>query len=129
MRKLFLIMVIALMGWGYESISNAQLKNLSSKSSIIDIRTPSEWKETGVIEGSHLITFFQENGSYDARGFLDKIQKENIDKKPLVIICRSGNRSVPVSDFLTRQGFKDVYNVKNGIIGWISEGRSVVKVK
>ena len=114
--------------WGYDSITNEELKNLAPKSAIIDIRTPSEWKDTGVIAGSHLITFFQENGSYDARGFLNQIENEKIDKIPLIIICRSGNRSVPVSDFLTRQGYK-VYNVKKGIIGWISEGRGIVKVK
>ena len=30
---------------------------------VIDIRLPSEWYETGVLEGSHLITFLMASGA------------------------------------------------------------------
>ena len=29
---------------------------------LIDVRTESEWKQTGIVEGSHLLTFFDEKG-------------------------------------------------------------------
>ena len=40
-----------------EKINNEQLKNLIGSKAIplIDIRTPKEWLETGVIKGSYLI--------------------------------------------------------------------------
>lgn len=31
---------------------------------IVDIRTPAEWRETGVIADAVLLTFFAEDGSY-----------------------------------------------------------------
>ena len=36
---------------------------------IIDIRTSSEWKDTGIIENSIPITFFDEQGHYNADAF------------------------------------------------------------
>ena len=42
-----------------KDINNLQLISLMEKKvPIIDIRKESEWKETGIIEGSHLLTFF-----------------------------------------------------------------------
>ena len=32
---------------------------------VIDIRTPEEWNHTGVIDGSHLLTFADAGGRYD----------------------------------------------------------------
>ena len=33
--------------------------------------------------------------------------------------------SVPVADFLARQGYKNVYNMTDGIVGWYRNGFSV----
>jgi len=33
---------------------------------VIDVRRADEWKKTGVIEDSHLLTFFDKRGRYDA---------------------------------------------------------------
>ena len=45
----------------------------------------------------------------------------------MVVICRSGNRTKPVSQFLSQQaGYAKVYNVKSGIKGWLSDKGAVV---
>ena len=36
---------------------------------VIDLRTPEEWSHTGVIEGSHLVTFADAGGRYDIDGW------------------------------------------------------------
>lgn len=42
---------------------------------------------------------------------------------PLVIICRSGNRSATVADYLTGIGdWGDVANLEGGIIAWAAAG-------
>jgi len=44
----------------------------------------------------------------------------------VIVICRSGNRTRAVSQFLSQQaGYVKVYNVKYGIRGWLKEGRPV----
>jgi adenylyltransferase/sulfurtransferase len=38
--------------------------------------------------------------------------------RELVVMCRSGGRSMQVAQFLDRQGFRSVANLKGGILGW-----------
>lgn len=109
-------------------IDNGQLdKLLKSGVPIIDIRLPAEWEETGVVAGSKLLTFFDEHGRADAAGWLDKVKPIAKPKEPVIVICRSGNRTKAVSQFLSQQaGYATVYNVKNGIKGWIAAGAPVI---
>ena len=47
---------------------------------------------------------------------------KNLDnKKNLIIICKSGVRSYHVCQFLHQEGFKNIYNLKGGIINWALE--------
>jgi rhodanese-related sulfurtransferase len=41
--------------------------------------------------------------------------------KPILVYCRSGNRSIPASQILSRNGFKKIYNLQNGINGWMKD--------
>ncbi len=38
--------------------------------------------------------------------------------KPVVVICRSGNRSMMIARFLEQSGFGDIYNLNGGMIAW-----------
>ncbi len=42
----------------------------NTKLKIIDIRTPNEWRETGIVKGAYTLTFFDDRGNYDTEGFL-----------------------------------------------------------
>ena len=47
---------------------------------------------------------------------------KNLDNnKNLIIICKSGVRSYHVCQFLHQEGFKNIYNLKGGIINWALE--------
>ncbi len=109
-------------------IGNATLEQLLSNGvAVIDIRRPDEWIQTGVIEGSHLQTFFDEEGRYDVRAWMAAIVPIAASDKPIVLICRSGGRSAAVSRLLSeRLGYQRVYNVHEGILQWIAEGRPTV---
>ena len=106
-------------------IDNTQLAKLvASGVPVVDIRTAPEWKETGVVAGSRLLTFFDEKGQFNAAAWLEKLKATTKPDQPVILICRSGNRTQKVSQFLAQQaGYKTVYNVRDGIRGWSKEGR------
>lgn len=42
--------------------------------------------------------------------------------KSLIIVCRSGNRSLYVTNFLIAQGYPNVAKMQGGILEWIDAG-------
>lgn len=113
-----------------KDIDNSTLqKLLKDKVALVDIRTPEEWKETGIVEGSHLLTFFDKNGRYNIDAWMNDFEKIANKNQPVILICRTGNRTTTVSNFLDKKmGYHTVYNVKKGILDWIKTGNPIVKV-
>ena len=109
-------------------IDSAALQKLMAKGvPVVDVRTPAEWDETGVIEGSHKITFFDAEGRYDVRAWMAKLAAIAAPDRPVALICHSGGRSKAVSRLLDRHfNYRLVYNVQGGIARWKKEGRPVV---
>ncbi|MFZ2974679.1 MAG: rhodanese-like domain-containing protein [Ferribacterium limneticum] len=131
MRHLLLACLIAATSIAHAEvidIDNAQLDKLrQSGVPVVDIRLQSEWEETGIVGGSKLLTFFDERGRADAAGWLEKVKPIAKPNEPVIVICRTGNRTKAVSQFLSQQaGYTTVYNVKAGIKGWIGAGGPVV---
>lgn len=110
------------------NIDNAELARLAAKGvPVIDIRTAGEWKSTGVIPGSKLLTFFDEKGNANTAQWLASAKGLATPDQPVILICRSGNRTRAATQFLSEQaGYKTVYNVSGGVNGWLSEKRAVV---
>jgi len=106
----------------FQSISVEDMIALQKKgAAIIDIRTPGEWKETGVIPGSKKIMFFDERGKYDVQKFMNEFQKVVKDKnQPFVLVCRTASRTKSVGDFLSKNmGYTQVKDLAGGIMfGW-----------
>ena len=102
----------------------------AGKITLIDIRTPPEWKETGVAKGAQLINMLHPQGAPGfANALLDKVNGDR--NAPIALICRTGNRTTQVQRYLQSQGFTQVYNVKEGMAGsgagpgWIKRGLPV----
>jgi rhodanese-related sulfurtransferase len=111
----------------YTNINNQELQQLLRKgATLVDIRRAEEWRQTGIIKGSKLMTFFTSRGDLDRR-FLPKFKRFN-KERPIILICRTGSRSKVASKFIAKQlGYTKIYNVTNGIYGWLREGRPVLK--
>ncbi len=109
-------------------IDSAELARLTASGvPLIDIRTPGEWAESGLIAGSHPLTFFDERGKADPAAWLEKAKIIAKPGDPVIVICRSGNRTKAASRFLSQQaGYAKVYNAKEGIQVWIKENRPLV---
>jgi len=96
---------------------------------IIDIRTPSEWKETGIVKGSYTIMFFDEKGNFNVENFLKQLDMAVKKDEQFALICRVGSRTGMVSEFLSEKlGYK-VINLKGGIMKMIHEGYKTVPYK
>ena len=110
------------------NIDNAELARLSASGvPVVDVRTEGEWKESGVLAGSKLITFFDEAGRSNPPQWLEKLKSVTKPEQPVIVVCRSGRRSLAVAQYLSDQaGYKTVYNVSKGMSSWLGEGRSVV---
>ncbi|MBD3799497.1 rhodanese-like domain-containing protein [Sulfuricurvum sp.] len=90
-------------------------KLLDSKIKIIDIRTPEEWKTTGVVKGSVPIMFFDEQGNYDLNAFVGKLNKVVKKEEKFALICNSGNRTQVLGSFLGKQMGYNVIDLQGGI--------------
>lgn len=84
-----------------------QMKESSSQ--IVDVRTPEEFEE------GHITNAVNMNVTGDD---FEK-QIESLDKeKPVMVYCKSGGRSARAASILKDKGFKNVYDLDGGIIGW-----------
>lgn len=88
------------------------------KLTIIDVRTPAEFSE-GHIPGA-------KNIDYRNKNFRKKIGKLDQSKEYLVH-CRSGGRSAAASKIMVEMGFKVIYDLAPGMMGWEDEGKPVTK--
>jgi rhodanese-related sulfurtransferase len=43
---------------------------------------------------------------------------EKLKERPVIVSCRSGNRAGAASAVLRKHGFKEVFPLKGGILGW-----------
>lgn len=75
---------------------------------LIDVRSPGEYEYDGHIEGSRLLPL--------------QVLGQRIDElptdRPLVMVCRSGNRSYVAAEQLMRMGFDHVINLTGGMMAW-----------
>ncbi len=97
----------------------------AGKLTLIDIRRPDEWKQTGVAKDALQINMAQGDA-----GFVAQVAAETRGDKnaPIGLICRTGNRTTQMQRVLTEAGFTQVYNIKEGMAGsgagpgWIARG-------
>ena len=117
MKKILLSLIILSVSL-FATITNqeATLQLIDSGVPIVDIRTPGEWKETGLLKGSIPIMLFDERGNYDLKLFLEQLNSAVDTKKPFAIICRTGSRTVILANFLSKKLNYDVINIKSGIV-------------
>jgi hydroxyacylglutathione hydrolase/adenylyltransferase/sulfurtransferase len=78
---------------------------------LIDVRGPYEF-EAGRIAGARNIEM------NELAGHADEIPRD----RPVVFVCRTGNRSGMARDAFREAG-RDAYNLAGGVVAWVEEGR------
>ncbi|MCB0407862.1 MAG: rhodanese-like domain-containing protein [Bdellovibrionales bacterium] len=90
-------------------ISPEDVVSHKTKVRLIDVRRPDEYEgELGHIPGAELLTL----------DYLPQKISELPKDETIVFICRSGQRSGQATAFALENGFKDVYNMKGGMLLW-----------
>jgi rhodanese-related sulfurtransferase len=98
---------------------------------LVDVRTDAEWRFVGVPDLSSLgrdVVYIEWNTSGGQRNenFLaqltDQIPRSDADaadsgERPVVFLCRSGNRSIGAAEVATEAGIAPSYNVLDGFEG------------
>ncbi|MQQ09993.1 rhodanese-like domain-containing protein [Epibacterium sp. SM1979] len=113
---------------GRLSVSEAYDQALNGDITLVDIRTPREWRATGVPQGGHLIDMRRED-------FTDALQAVvGTDKNaPVALICARGVRSARMTLRLNEAGFTNIIDVPEGMLGskagpgWIKTELPVVQ--
>lgn len=75
---------------------------------MVDMRADKEYREGHIVNAVHA-----PEGNDDAADKLGKYRD-----RPLIVYCRSGQRSVGVCSKLRKQGFESVYNLRGGVLAW-----------
>lgn len=90
---------------------------------LVDIRTPEEWRDTGVAQDA--LRLDMTHPAFEAR--LAGLRAEN-PGKPIALICRTAGRSRRLHETLTKRGWRDILDVRGGMLGdgrnrgWLDEG-------
>jgi rhodanese-related sulfurtransferase len=91
---------------------------------LIDVRTKEEWEQTGIAElGANnkdqlkLITWMIFNPfSHINNNFMNELMNKIPNKESeLYFICRSGKRSYQAAEATMQAGYKNCFNVENGL--------------
>lgn len=86
---------------------------------LLDVRTPEEWND-GHLEGASHADYWGDEQAFKAA--MDAIPRD----RPVLVYCAGGGRSGLTAKELIKAGHHEVYNLENGISGWIAEGHPVV---
>ncbi|WP_170572642.1 rhodanese-like domain-containing protein [Ruegeria atlantica] len=111
---------------GQISAAEAHELALSGDILLVDIRTPREWRATGIGDGAQPLDMRREDFEQALT------QLTNGDRgAPVALICARGVRSARLSNRLTEAGFTHIIDVPEGMLGsaagpgWVRAGLPV----
>ncbi|WP_366518706.1 rhodanese-like domain-containing protein [uncultured Gilliamella sp.] len=102
-------------------INNAQAINMINKldAVIIDIRSADSFKKGHITQSHNILPIDIKNANAKT---IDKF-KENL----IILVDENGLSSSSIGELLVKQGFLNVYTLKDGIAGWNGENLPLVK--
>ena len=117
MRTILMALLLAVTSsstWAADVLSAdaARKAALAGELTIVDIRTPQEWAQTGVPDVAHAMDMTR-------KGFAQRLIElyEAHPDRPMAIICASGARSTYVVTALEQRGLTRLVNIREGMSG------------
>lgn len=105
----------------YQLLSSEKFEELLDQKKdikLIDVRTSEEYLEGHL---SNSLNWDISNGDFNRN--MANLSKDN----EIYVYCRSGGRSKSASNMLIEKGYCKVYELKDGITAWISDGKEIEK--
>lgn len=104
-----------------------ELEMLQAQGAIlIDIRTLAEIAKTGVIQGSDVLPFFNDQGYSDGIAWLAAFSEKASPEQTVVLIGQSSYFSLSVCNMLKYQeGYPNARLLKGGINAWLEQGKAL----
>lgn len=102
LRSPLAVMLAVLVALGALAACSAESVDVTDDTVILDVRTPEEFAE------GHLVG--AENIDVSADDFDDRVARLDTDA-PIVVYCRTGNRSADAVERMERLGFSDLSDV------------------
>ena len=85
---------------------------------LLDVRTPAEVTRGGIL------------GARNVPLHLLPVMGSELDNDAsLVLYCHSGARSAQGCAFLMTRGYRNVYNLRGGILGWSQSGQALAPIE
>lgn len=117
------------MAWSTDGVVVAPLASLEAQAgtrTLIDVRYVTEWRQTGVPVGAKGIAIHDQKG---LTGFIEQVTKAVKGKKdtPIALICAWGYRSTKAAQALAAAGFKNIKDVREGMLGNPDDGPGWLK--
>lgn len=109
------------MSYAGDVVPAAAWERVAAGAVLVDVRTEQEWQHIGVPDVSSLTTepvFIQWNlsGGTNNTEFLAQLQAAVPTDRELVVLCRSGARSIAAAEAATAAGYT-AYNILEGFEG------------
>ncbi len=79
---------------------------------LLDVRELSELNRAKIEESRLQVTPMSRLGQEGVKALSEEVRSQQI---PVYIMCHHGNRSMQVTGWLVKQGYKNVFNVRGGI--------------
>lgn len=105
---------------GSKEVSTAQAVQLINRRDavVLDVRDAAEFSSGHIPNARHIPVL-------DVEKRLAELEK--FKQRPVVVTCRSGNRSLAACGVLRKQGFTEVFSLKGGILAWQQAGMPTEK--
>ena len=119
MMKMVLAVLLVCLAWSLalaaaQDISSREAKALLEKNRnifLLYVRTPQENSQAR-LPGTVLMPINE----------FERRIKEVPRNRTILVYCAVGSRSKPVAEYLSKNGYKDVYNMTDGIVGGYRNG-------
>ena len=96
---------------GYSSANTTQAIQLINQENavFVDVREENEYLNGHIVNSIHVPLSY----------FNDRMKElEKYKDKPIIVGCRSGQRSATACTILKKNGFEKVYNLSGGVMAW-----------
>lgn len=112
------LLLVPMLGAGGDAVSPQQAVLLVNRENavVIDVREPTEFASGHLPAAKNIPLKDIESRSGELKKFL---------KRPLIVVCQSGNRSRAALASLRKAGFERVVNLEGGFAAWSQAGQPV----